>query len=176
MPDRSRLVRLSNALYWTALSLSVVLPLIALLFAGLGVADPASLRSAHPAIAPETPVSRVQAGLVAAVALVAVLPLVAALRAMAQLFDSYRSGIVLSAANADTILRIGRALILVALFTVLAPTLQLLILSWSGPSRMLALGLDGGTLGFLMAAGLLTVIGWAMREAALVKAENEEFV
>ena len=28
----------------------------------------------------------------------------------------------------------------------------------------------------LMAAGLLTVIGWAMREAAEVKAENEGFV
>jgi len=36
--------------------------------------------------------------------------------------------------------------------------------------------LDQGTLGFLLAAGLLTVIGWAMREAAAVKAENEGFV
>jgi hypothetical protein len=36
--------------------------------------------------------------------------------------------------------------------------------------------LDQGTLGFLMAAGLLTVIGWAMREAAAVKAENAAFV
>ena len=30
--------------------------------------------------------------------------------------------------------------------------------------------------GFAMAAGLLTVIGWAMREAARVQAENEGFV
>jgi ABC-type transport system involved in cytochrome bd biosynthesis fused ATPase/permease subunit len=41
---------------------------------------------------------------------------------------------------------------------------------------MLSIGLDQGTLGFLMAAGLLTVIGWAMREAAAVKAENAAFV
>lgn len=41
---------------------------------------------------------------------------------------------------------------------------------------MLPISLDGGTLEFLLAAGLLTVIGWAMGEAARVKAENEGFV
>ncbi len=117
-----------------------------------------------------------QAGLVAAIALVAVLPLVAALRAMVRLFALYRDGEVLSPANADTILQIGRMLVLVALFTVLVPTLQTLILSWNAPQKTLSIGLDGGRLGFLMAAGLLTVIGWAMREAAAVKAENEGFV
>ncbi|MGL4238491.1 MAG: hypothetical protein ACRCSW_20690, partial [Tabrizicola sp.] len=73
-------------------------------------------------------------------------------------------------------LQIGRALILVAVFTVVTPTLVTLILSWNAPQRTLAIGIDSGTLGFLMAAGLLTVIGWAMREAARVKAENEGFV
>ena len=46
----------------------------------------------------------------------------------------------------------------------------------TAPERTLSIGLDSGTLGFLMAAGLLTVIGWAMREAAAVKAENAGFV
>lgn len=41
---------------------------------------------------------------------------------------------------------------------------------------MLPISLDGGTLEFLLAAGLLPVIGWAMGEAARVKAENEGFV
>ncbi|MBP9047146.1 MAG: DUF2975 domain-containing protein, partial [Tabrizicola sp.] len=117
-----------------------------------------------------------QAGLVAALALISVLPMVAALRRMVQLFGAYRDGEVLSRDNADTILRIGRNLLIVAAFTVLVPTLQTLILSWSAAQRMLSIGLDQGTLGFLMAAGLLTVIGWAMREAAAVKAENAAFV
>jgi Protein of unknown function (DUF2975) len=173
MPDQSQLARLSNALYWTAIALSAVLPLIVLLYAAKGVTDPASLLGTLP---PDTPVTRPQAGLVAALALVSVLPMVAALRAMARLFDRYRMGEVLSDANADTILTIGRALLLVAAFTVLLPTLQTLILTWNAPQRTLAIGLDGGTLGFAMAAGLLTVIGWAMREAARVKAENEGFV
>jgi hypothetical protein len=169
-------MRLSQTLYWVSLVLSVVLPLIALLFAARGINDPASLLERYPDIAPDAPVSRGQAGLVAATVLVAVLPLIAALRAMARLFDRYRAGDVLSMDNADTILTIGRALTLVAAFTVLVPTLQILVLSWHAPQKMLAIGLDSGTLGFLIAAGLLTVIGWAMREAARVKAENEGFV
>lgn len=176
MPDDSRLPRLSEALYWTALALSAVLPLIVLLYAARGVMDPASLLARAPIVPAHTPVGRTQAGLVALVAVVSVLPLVAALRAMARLFDRYRTGEVLSEANADTILVIGRALVLVAVFTILVPTLQALILSWNAAQKTLQIGLDGGTLGFLMAAGLLTVIGWAMREAARVKAENEGFV
>ena len=53
---------------------------------------------------------------------------------------------------------------------------QGLIVTWNAAQRQLAIGVDGGTLGFLMVSGLLTVIGWAMREAARVKAENEGFV
>jgi Protein of unknown function (DUF2975) len=176
MPDQPRLARLSEGLYWTALILSVVLPLLVLVYAAKGVSDPASLLSRIPGLAPDTPVSRGQAGLVAAVALVSVLPMVAALRGMTRLFDRYRMGEVLSDANAATILSIGRAFLLVALFTVLVPTAQTLILSWQAPQKMLAVGLDGGTLGFVLAAGLLTVIGWALREAAAVKAENAGFV
>lgn len=176
MGDRFRLPRLSERLYRTALVLSAVLPLIVLFIAARGVMDPASLLSQVPGIGAGTPVGRTQAGLVAAVALISVLPMVAALRAMARLFDRYRMGEVLSDTNAETILRIGRALVLVAGFTVLTPTAQTLILSWQAPQRILTIGLDGGTLGFAMAAGLLTVIGWAMREAARIKAENEGFI
>ena len=176
MQDQTRLARLSGALYWTVLVLSVMLPLMALLFAGQGVLDPASLLHRAPAVPSETPVTRSQAGLVAAVTLLSVLPMVTALRAMARLFDHYRMGDVLSQGNAEAILTIGRALVVVAVFAILTPTAQALILSWNAEQRTLQIGLDGGTLGFLIAAGLLTVIGWAMREAARVKAENEGFV
>jgi hypothetical protein len=176
MDELARLQKLSSILHAAALSLSAVLPLVVLVYAAQGVSDPASLLSRVPMVADGTTVTRVQAGLVAAVGIISVLPMVAALRAMARLFGQYRAGVVLITENAATILRIGRALLLVAVFTVLVPTLQSLILSWHAPQKTLSIGLDGGTLGFLMAAGLLTVIGWAMSEAARVKAENEEFV
>jgi len=176
MQNHQRLQRLSGALYWVALALSVVVPIIVLVYAGQAVNDPASLLSRTPLLPAGTSVTATQAGLVAAVALVSVLPMVAALRGMVRLFAAYRDGEVLSEGNADTILRIGRNFLIVAGFTVLVPTLQTLILSWNSGQRMLSIGLDQGTLGFLLAAGLLTVIGWAMREAAAVKAENEGFV
>lgn len=176
MPDLNRLRKLSGLFYWASLVLSVVLPIIVLAYAGKGVTDPASLLSLVPAVPTGTYITSAQAGLVAAIAVVSVLPMVAALRGMVRLFGAYRDGDVLSEANADTILRIGRNLLLVALFTVLAPTLQTLILSWNAAQKTLTIGIDGGTLGFLMAAGLLTVIGYAMGEAARVKAENEGFV
>lgn len=176
MQDQPRLQSLSGILYWVALVLSVALPLLVLLYAGKWVTDPASLLSRAPGLPPQSIITPAQAGLVAAVALVSVLPMVSALRGMVRLFARYREGDVLSADNAETILQIGRAMVLVALFTILTPTLQTLILSWNAPQRTLSIGLDSGTLGFLMAAGLMTVIGWAMREAAAVKAENAGFV
>lgn len=163
-------------LYWVALVLSVALPVLVLVYAGKGVADPASLLARAPLVPPGTPVTTGQAGLVAGLALISVLPMVAALRAMVRLFSRYREAEVLSAENAETILKIGKALSLVALFTVLVPTIQTLILSWNAQQKTLSFGLDGGTLGFFLASGLLTVIGWAMHEAARVKAENEGFV
>lgn len=176
MQDLQRLRKLSGFLYWVALVLSVLLPILVLALAGKGVSDPASLLSRVPGLPPGTPVSTAQAGLVGAVALISVLPMVAALRAMVRLFDRYRAAKVLSPENAATILRLGRALLLVALFTVLTPTLQTLILTWNAAQRSLVIGLDSGTLGFLLAAGLLTVIGWAMHDAARAQAENEGFV
>jgi|JI7StandDraft_1071085.scaffolds.fasta_scaffold61096_3 mannose/fructose/N-acetylgalactosamine-specific phosphotransferase system component IIC len=176
MPDQSRLQRLSETLYWTTLALSVVLPLIVLYYAGKGVADPGSLLTQAPVLPADLIVTRAQAGLVAAVAIASLLPMLAALRAMTRLFDRYRMGEVLSHANATTILTIGRALLAVAAFTIAVPTLHALILSWNAPQRVLSIALDSGTLGFAIAAGLLTVIGWAMAEAARIKAENEGFV
>ena len=176
MPDQSRLQRLSETLNWTTLALSVVLPLIVLYYAGKGVADPGSLLTQAPVLPADLIVTRAQAGLVAAVAIASLLPMLAALRAMTRLFDRYRMGEVLSHANATTILTIGRALLAVAAFTIAVPTLHALILSWNAPQRVLSIALDSGTLGFAIAAGLLTVIGWAMAEAARIKAENEGFV
>lgn len=176
MEDRPRLQALSGRLYAVALALSVLLPFLVLIYAGKGIADPASLLSRTPSVPRGTPVTAGQAGLVGALGVLSVLPLVAALRAMARLFSHYQAGDILSHENAETILRIGRALLVVAVFAVLVPAMQTLVLGWNAPQKVLAIGLDGGTLGFLMSAGLLTVIGWAMREAAAVKAENEGFV
>ncbi len=176
MPNLLRIARFSTWLYWAATVLVYVLPLIVIISLLRGHLDPPALVARYPILAAATPVTQLQAALVIAVAVIALLPTIAAFMATASLFDRYRRGEVLSDGSADDILRIGRAMIFAALATVLAPTLQILILSWNAAQKTLQIGLDGGTLGFLLSAGLLTVIGWAMREAARVKADNEGFV
>ncbi|WP_309666440.1 DUF2975 domain-containing protein [Tabrizicola sp.] len=176
MPDLNRIVTLSSWLYWTAMVLVYLLPLIVIIAVLRGYFDPATMLAQYPVLAADTPVTKVQALLVAAIAVAAVLPMTSAFLAMASLFNRYRRGEILSDGSADDILRIGRAMLLVAAATVLVPTLQVLALSWNAAQKTLQIGLDGGTLGFVLSAGLLTVIGWVMREAARVKAENEGFV
>jgi Protein of unknown function (DUF2975) len=176
MPDFPRITRLSNMLYWFATVLAYALPLIVIVTLLRGYFDPNTLIAQYPVLPVGTTVTPFQAALVAAIAVISVFPMIAAFLAMASLFNRYRRGEILSDGSADDILRVGRAMLFVAAAAVLVPTLQILVLSWNAAQKTLQIGLDGGTLGFVLSAGLLTVIGWAMREAARVKAENEGFV
>lgn len=177
MSRLNRIARLSSWLWWTCAVLAVVLPAVVLLAILRGWADAADLLARFPALPPSTPLTATQVALAALLGAVSVVPLVAACLAMRRLFGRYRSGEILTDACARDIHRIGLALLAVALATILIPTLQLLALSWRAPTgRILAIGLDGGTLGFLLAGGLLTVIGWVMGEASRLREENEGFV
>ena len=42
--------------------------------------------------------------------------------------------------------------------------------------RVLTISLEGADLGQVLAGGLMVVIGWAMREAAVVAEENRGFI
>jgi hypothetical protein len=174
--DPTRIARLSRVLYWTAINLAYLLPLLIVFYISRGLFDPEVLLDKFPLIPRGTSVTPFQATVTAAIAVAALFPMIAALLAMSSLFNRYRHGEILSDGCASDILRTGRAMLFVAVATLLVPTLQLLVLSWNAPERLLQIGVDDGTLGFLLSAGLLTVIGWAMREAARVKAENEGFV
>jgi Protein of unknown function (DUF2975) len=178
MPLTDRITPLSNLLFWACTILVCVLPVVIVLHILRGWADPALLLAAYPAVPATVPVTPLQSTLVAALAVVASLPLVATFFAMRRLFGRYRQGEILSDACADDILRIGQALFAAAAMTVILPTLHILILSWGAGEgqRLLAIGLDGSTLGFLMSGGLLIVIGWIMREAARVAEDAKGFV
>jgi len=178
MPDLNRITRVSAWLYWASAVLAYVLPLKVIIAILRGWFDPASLPARFPLLADGTIVSPFQGTLVALIAVLSVFPLIAALIAMQSLFSRYRRGEILTDGCATDILRIGRAMFLVAAATVLVPMLQYLALSWNAGQgkRVLQIGLDSGTPGFLLSGSLLFVIGWVMREAARVKVENQGFV
>jgi hypothetical protein len=178
MPNKDRITPLSNTLFWVCSILAVVLPLFIVMQILRGWFDPASLLTQYPLLPAGTQVTPFLAGLTAIVGVLATYPLVATFLGMRRLFGRYRRGEILSDACATDILRIGQASFAVAAMTVVVPTLQILILSWNnGPSaHIVYLGIEGSTLGFLLSGGLLIVIGWVMREAALVAEDAKGFV
>jgi uncharacterized membrane protein len=178
MPSSDRITPLSNLLYWVCTVLAYVLPILVIVKILQGWFDPAVVVAQYAVLPSGVRVTPIQSTLVAAVAVFATYPLVATFLGMRRLFGRYRQGEILSDACASDILRIGQALFAVAATTVIVPTLQILILSWNiGPGqRLLSIGLDGSTLGFLLSGGLLIVIGWVMREAAKAAEDAKGFV
>jgi hypothetical protein len=178
MPKPDRITTLSDWLYWVCTILAYALPLIIIAHILRGWYDPAFLLAQYPVLPATAPVTPFQATLVAAVAVLATYPLVATFLRMRRLFGRYRQGEILSDACAADILRIGQALFAVAAMTVIVPMLQILILSWGlgQGQRLLVLGVEGGTLGFLLSGGLLIVIGWVMREAVEAAEDARGFV
>jgi uncharacterized membrane protein len=178
MPIPDRITPLSNLLYWVCTVLAFALPALIMAYILRGWSDPASILAQYPIVPAGTPVTAVQTTLVAAIAVLATYPLVATFLGMRRLFGRYRRGEILSDACAADILRIGQALFAVAAMTVLVPTLQIMVLSWHiGPGqRLLSIGIDSSTLGFLLSGGLLIVIGWVMREAAQAAEDAKGFV
>jgi Protein of unknown function (DUF2975) len=177
MPIPNRITRFSGWLYWAVIGLAYGLPCIVIAAILRGWFDPAALIARFPLLPSGSSVTPLQGTLVAAVAVFSLFPLVGAFLAMRRLFSRYHRGEILTDACADDIRLTGQALILVAAATVLVPMIQLLILSWNtSGGRILSIGIDDGTLGFLLSGAMLTVIGWVMREAARAADENRGFV
>jgi Protein of unknown function (DUF2975) len=178
MEKLDRIAWLSGWLYRASTLLACGLPLVVLGAILGGWFDAAGLASRFPALPATLSVSQMQATAVALIAVVAVFPMVAACLAMRRLFGRYRSGEILTDHCAAEILRVGQALFAVAAMTVLVPTAQLLVLSWNAApgGRILSIGIDGSTVGFLLSGAMLIVIGWVMREAAQAAEDNRGFV
>jgi hypothetical protein len=101
-----------------------------------------------------------------------------ALDLLRRLFRLYKSGEVLTENAAILIRQTGKAMLLLALLKIVVHPVQTLLLTWQSPpgSRMVSIAIGQAEIGFLLLAGLLTVIGWAMTEAARVAEENRSFI
>ena len=173
MPASVRIARLSAGLYWLCSLLMAVLPVVVLWGLATSVADPGWMAARFadlPAVTRMTPGKAALANGIGAVSLPVLLLTFAQMRG---LFARYRQGEILSDPCALHVLRIGQSLVVLAGLGVLLPTLQRLALTFDNPpgARVLAIGLDSGSLGMALAGGLLVVIGWVMREASRELAE-----
>lgn len=117
-------------------------------------------------------------GVLYATAIVSLALVLLALWNMRALLALYAMGDVLGQDAALRIRRIGTILLALAIWSMLAHTLNVAALTWNNPpgTRALSVAVGNADLFLLLAAGLMTVIGWAMSEAARVADENREFV
>lgn len=95
-----------------------------------------------------------------------------------RLFAAFRRGEALTEPTARLVRRTGFGLFLLALAGVLLGLAHSLLLSISGPpgTRTLSLSIGSAELGFLIAGGVMTLVGWAMADAARIAEENRGFV
>lgn len=174
----NRIAALSRVLYWLVTLAMIAIPAGILTAFTMGALSEDRLRAAYPNVqlpAEITIAGWVTVALVLAVSLALV---ITALWHMRRLFALYARGDVLGQDAAVRILKIGQVLLILAVVGVLGDTLSVLALTLANPegakSLSIAFGSNDLFLGF--AGGLLTVIGWAMVEAARVADENASFV
>ncbi len=169
----SRLRRLAGWLRGATLACQIALPLI---LGGVFVAFSLGLLVA-PMPAGADP-SGLFLWLGAAAGLLPAIALMWALDLLRRLFARFQDGDVLTEGSAVLIRQAGKSLLILAALKIAAHPLQTLLLTWQSPpgSRMVSLEIGQAEIGFVLVAGLLTIIGWAMSEAARMADENKAFV
>ena len=176
MPRLDPVTRLSNRFARALGAALVVLPPAVAVVVWREAGDIAALRARFPLVPADVSVTPAQGLGVTAVGVLASLPLIYALIAARRLLVHYGNGEILTDRCAAQINAIGGAMALCAGALLLAPTVQMLILTWDAPRRIFAFGLEGGGLGVLICAVLFLAIGGVMREAARIKTDNDGFV
>lgn len=170
--------QMSKALGFLTSLVLVGLPVVVVwsLFASL--ADPYSMANHFPGLPESTVFTPQKTALAGAVGSLMLIPSLFVLWQMRRLFSRYLQGEVLTAHCAGHIRKIGLGFVVLAGAGILLPTVQSLILTHDNPTgqRVLSVAITSDSLGFLLAGGLLTVIGWAMTEAARAAEENAGFI
>jgi hypothetical protein len=178
MSPISKVRALSNWLFWLSSIAFAILPLVAIGWIAALVVDPTLIAASVLGLPEATAFTRPKVVFAGAILALVILPVVFALWQMRRLFGRYRTGDVLTADAAEDIRRIGLAFVVIAALKVVIPTLVVLVLTANNPpgQRALSVGVTSDSLAFLLTGGLLTVIGWAMVEAARAVEENARFV
>lgn len=101
-----------------------------------------------------------------------------ALDGMRRLFRLYRQADPLSPAAGPLIKAIGRNLLIAAILGIAVQPLVSLLSTLNNPvgQREISVGISTGEIGFVLVAGLLTLVGWSMTEASRIAEENRGFV
>ena len=174
----NRIRRVSRGLHACCTFVLVAAPPL-ILWAGFTLLrDPALLQATFPAwpIAAELPIFPRIAAL-----LIGLLPFAVALWTvwqMRQLFGGYAQGQVFTQTAAQNILRIGWGAVIVALANILTHPVQAVLLTSANPpgEKLISVQFGSADIGFLLAGGLLLVIGWVLSAASDLAQDNAAII
>ena len=174
-----QLDRLAQVMQWFCLTALAVVALAAA-FAGIQLlGDPALATSYFPnAGLYAERITGTQIGLSLAVNLLTILLVCRGLYALWAMFGAFRIGDLISTHTSSLMRQAGGAFLSAAIWSMIANTLTILILTANNPAgeRQLAIGLSSNQLFPVLLAGVLFAIGHVMKVATEIEAENREFI
>ena len=176
--------KLSHVSKWAAIlrgitiAAMVVLPITII---GVLIATPLTpeaMSGSFNGVAVSPDATRTQLMVVVALNLISSVILFLTLNEMRKLFGAYVEGEILTEASARLIQKVGQGFLALAIVPFIVRPIQTVLLTYANPpgQRSLAIGFDSDMIFFVLSGGLIIVIGWAMREASDVAAENRSFV
>ena len=178
MNNTDRIARLAQKLHWVTAFFLFALPVA--LFLGListGLDKDLFLDSIE-YVNIQSEISYLQIWLCIGLEGLILIAIIYTLEQMRRLFSQFAKRHIFDFVTADIISKVGIGLLVIVAMAVSIHTVQVLVLTWTNPPGQTALSLeiDDSDIGFLLSAGLLMIIGWAMRDAATLAAENQEFI
>ena len=174
---RRRIAALSQVTRVAALIIAAALPLLGLAWWGLAPAETLAGAAMVPAawVAEFGPVQRLLATLLA---LLPVLPLSWGLLRLATALEAFRQGQPFGLAAARGMRDFAVGVFACTLLKLVSGALLSVVLSWNAPSgqKQLAISVSSDMLLMLLVGAVLTLVGWALAEAAAIAEENAQFI
>lgn len=180
VPDdvrRRRIATLSQVTRVAALVIAVALPLAGLAYWGFAPAE----ELAGAALVPAAWLAEFGVGqrrLATALALLPVLPLSWGLLRLASALEAFRQGRPFGLVAATGMRDFAIGVFACTVLKLVSGALLSVVLSWNAPAgqKQLAISVSSDMLLMLLVGAVLTLVGWALTEAAAIAEENAQFI
>ncbi|MFQ6548204.1 DUF2975 domain-containing protein [Aestuariibius sp. 2305UL40-4] len=178
MQPQDRIARLSTWLHRGTLFVLILIPFALLYVLASNGFSRETLPTEFPGVTVAEDLSATQLAMIRLVGLAPLLITLFVLDQMRRLFAAYQANRIFVAESAGHLRWIGIGLVTLAISQIIVNSIQILLLTWSNPpgQRSLTVGFSDAEIGFLLAGGFVTLIGWIMSEATRLADENRTFV
>ena len=170
--------RLARILEYLTLVILLALPVVVVVRLVQVPPIPANASLLYPQHAVAAELGPVAFGLALLTSAIVLVLIAVALLTLWRLLTTIRRGAALTLTAARQMRRFGVCLLVLAAVMPVMQMAQSVLLSFAAPEgeRQVSLLIGSSEIGFLLAGGVMTLVGWAMADAARIAEENRGFV